>query len=541
MFEKYFENKKLSKNDSEQRAQQLETISQRQTETIKHLQAQIGGAFSADFKDFPGLAIKTSFEIANPNSIRLEFASAGSIKYLKATVQMLQNDPFLALQALTTFHRQRLIRRLILSVNNLQPFNIEVSCRAGTNTYWLNVNVSVSIMNGLLYWQFIALDITEIKKSKLLAIESNEAKLIFMSKLSHTLRNPLNTIMGYAQLLHSAHENDLEIVNDLENILRGCERIDMVLKDLFDVTNLELGLFELHENTFRLDELVNYLNVSYEKNAIDRGVKVEFSSDVPQVSIRADETRLKQAIANLLSSAIDRSSEGVIHFSCNSQLQDSSLHATISIIDSGKELSKEMIDRVFNPKDSLLEVANRSLTKGEPELRVVREIIEKLGGSLGILSNTPKGNKIQIRISFPLSIAPITSQHQQNLEKLEKLKILVVDDSVTNRQILVNYLEQKGHQIFESVNGLDAIKAANEVIPDVIFMDLDMPGLSGLNASISIRNLDSSVRNAYIVATTGQVFDRDQRAAREAGMDDFLAKPYNFNKVNEILSHFNYD
>ena len=92
----------------------------------------------------------------------------------------------------------------------------------------------------------------------------------------------------------------------------------------------------------------------------------------------------------------------------------------------------------------------------------------------------------------------------------------------------------------ESANGADAIQMAHDLVPDVIFMDLDMPGLSGLNASVAIRELDGVARDAYIVATTGQVFDRDKRAAKEAGMDDFLAKPYNFSKVNEILNHFSY-
>jgi CheY-like chemotaxis protein len=81
---------------------------------------------------------------------------------------------------------------------------------------------------------------------------------------------------------------------------------------------------------------------------------------------------------------------------------------------------------------------------------------------------------------------------------------------------------------------------AQKIIPDVIFMDLDMPGLSGLNASVAIRNLDSIAREAFIVATTGQVFERDKRDAKAAGMDDFLAKPYNFSKVNDVLCHFSY-
>jgi len=283
------------------------------------------------------------------------------------------------------------------------------------------------------------------------------------------------------------------------------------------------------------------LNSSYEKQATDKGVEVLFVSEVPQVQVRADETRLKQALANLLSGAIDRSPEGKVSFSCKSQLQDSRLHSTILINDSGAELGLDLIDRVFNPRDSLLDVANQTLGKGEAELRVVREIIEKLGGSLGISSSGSTGNTLQVRLSLPIFNETGVAQAKAEIENCELLKVLVVDDSVTNRRILVNYLEQKGHQVVESANGLDAIKTAQDLIPDVIFMDLEMPGLSGLNASVAIRELESPARDAFIVATTGQVFDRDQRAAREAGMDDFLGKPYNFNKVNEILKHFSYE
>ncbi len=532
---------KASQKLLEKKVQDLEALSQRQSEMIKHLQAQVSGSFSADFKGFPGVALKISFDIAEQKTIKLEFASAGSIKYLKATSQMLFSDPLLGLQALTEFHRRRLIRKLTLSTHTLQPFSVEVSCRSETGTYWLRVSVSTSVMKGRVYWQFIALEITEIKKAKLLALESNEAKLLFMSKLSHTLRNPLNTIMGYAQLLHASHEDELESQKDIENILRGCERIDMVLKDLFDVTNLELGIFELHENNFNLNDFLSSLNSSYEKQATDKGVEVLFVSEVPQVQVRADEIRLKQALANLLSGAIDRSSEGKVNFSCKSQLQDSSLHSTIWISDSGVELGEDLIDRIFNPRDSLLDVANQTLGKGEAELRIVREIVEKLGGSLGISSNSSIGNVFQVRLSLPITNVAGVAQAKVEKENYEPLKVLVVDDSVTNRRILVSYLEQKGHHVTESANGLDAIKTASVLVPDVIFMDLEMPGLSGLNAAVAIRNLESGARDAFIVATTGQVFDRDQRAAREAGMDDFLGKPYNFNKVNEILKHFSYE
>lgn len=533
--------KKASENLLQKKLEELQMLSQRQSEMIKHLQTHVRGSFSADFKDFPGFSLKTSFDLAEKNTLKLEFASAGSIKYLKATPQMLLSDPLLGLQALTEFHRCRLIRMLMLSTHNLQPFSVEVSCKSETGTYWLSVSVSTSVMKGRVYWQFIALDITEIKKAKLLAVESNEAKLLFMSKLSHTLRNPLNTIMGYAQLLHASHEDDLDSQKDIENILRGCERIDMILKDLFDVTNLELGVFELHENNFNLNDLLSSLNSTYEKQATDKGVEVLFVSDVPQVQVRADEMRFKQALANLLSGAIDRSPEGKVSFSCKAQLQDSRLHSTILINDSGAELGLDLIDRVFNPRDSLLDVANQTLGKGEAELRVVREIVEKLGGSLGISSNNSTGNTLQVRLSLPISNATGVAHEKAEIENCEPLKVLVVDDSVTNRRILVSYLEQKGHQVVESANGLDAIKTARDLVPDVIFMDLEMPGLSGLNASVAIRSLESAARDAFIVATTGQVFDRDKHAAREAGMDDFLAKPYNFNKVNEILKHFSYE
>jgi len=542
MFEK-FRVSKSTEVGLKQNIKDLENQLERQSEVISHLQSQVSSSFSADFKDFPGVALKMSFPIADPKELRLEFASSGAIRYLKASPQMLLESPLLVLDAFTQTHRTRLIRKLRLSPHNFQPFNLEMSCRSEVGMYWLNVSVNTSVMNGRVYWQFIALDVTEIKKAKLLAIESNEKKLLFMSKLSHTLRNPLNTIMGYAQLLHGSNEGNSEVQKDVEVILEGCERIDMILSDLFDVTNLELGVFELSEKKFDFKDLIDSVEQTYRKKAVDKGIQVVYASNSPSVQVRADDARLKQALANLLSNAIDRSSGREIIFSCESDLSDASLHSTILITDSGVSLSKESVARIFNQSDSLLDVDDHgsdSYVRGEPELRVVKAIIEKLGGSLGISSSMTHGNTFKVRISLPVVNGETSAVKQVHVEKQHTLKILVVDDSVTNRRILSSYLEQKGHFVTESANGADAIQMAHDVVPDVIFMDLDMPGLSGLNASIAIRQLDGVERDAYIVATTGQVFDRDKRAAKEAGMDDFLAKPYNFSKVNEILNHFSY-
>ena len=543
MFEKLMKSKS-SQDKLIQKIHELETHAKRQSEIIQHLQSQVSGGFSADFKDFPGLALKTSFSVSDAKELKLEFASSGAIKYLKATPQMLRESPRLALDALTQEHRTRLIRKLISSTHNLQPFSLEVSCRSDVGTYWLNVSVNTSVMSGRVYWQFIALDITEIKKSKALALESNETKLLFMSKLSHTLRNPLNTIMGYAQLLQSSTEGETAAQNDVEVILQGCERMDMILNDLFDITNLELGVFELNERNFSLRDLLDSLTSSYAKQAADKGIALVYDANLPLIQVRSDEQRIKQALANLLTIAINRSPVGTLKFSCSSELRESSLHSTISIVDSGAILNADAIERIFDGRNSLLNAdqpnTNALVTKGESELRVVKKIIEKLGGSFGITSTPTQGSIFQVRISLPVSgVDPNAIKHVET-EKQEVLKILVVDDSITNRRILSTFLEQKGHFVSESANGADAVQIAQEIIPDVIFMDLDMPGLSGLNASVAIRNLDSVAREAFIVATTGQVFERDKRDAKEAGMDDFLAKPYNFSKVNDILSHFSY-
>lgn len=543
MFEKFMKSKS-NQDKLINKIHELEAHAKRQSEIIQHLQSQVSGGFSADFKDFPGLALKTSFSISNAKELKLEFASSGAIKYLKATPQMLRESPPLALDALTQEHRTRLIRKLVLSTHNLQPFSLEVSCRSDVGTHWLNVIVNTSVMSGRVYWQFIALDITEIKRSKALALESNETKLLFMSKLSHTLRNPLNTIMGYAQLLRSSTEGETAAENDIEVILQGCERMDMILNDLFDITNLELGVFELNEKNFSLRNLLDSLTSSYAKQAEDKGIALVYDANVPLIQVRSDEQRIKQALANLLTISIKRSPVGAVNFSCSSELRESSLHSTISILDSGEIVNAAAIERIFDGRHSLLNAdqhnTNALVTNSESELRVVKKIIEKLGGTFGITSTTAQGTIFQVRISLPLSGVDPNAIKQIHTEKQVALKILVVDDSITNRRILSTFLEQRGHSVSESANGVDAVKMAQEIIPDVIFMDLDMPGLSGLNASVAIRNLDCVAREAFIVATTGQVFERDKRDAKEAGMDDFLAKPYNFSKVNDILSHFSY-
>lgn len=515
----------------------LEAKLQRQQEVISHLQTQLMGSFTADFKDFPGLAIKISFPISDPADLRMDFASTGVKKYLSVTPDMLLESPMLALSALSEHHQRRLMRRLVLSTRNLQPFMVRLSTKSNNQLHWLNVTVSTSVSSGRVLWQFIAMDVTAITLSRELAVRSNKAKLLFISKLSHTLRNPLNTIMGYAQLIDGCSDVNQEVSSDANIILQSCERIDTILNDVFDATNLELGLFNATEKNFNLKDLIQSLHESYNMHAVDQGITLTSSVDVPSVDIRSDPERLKQAIGNLLSNAIRCSEKGEVKFSCFTEINQARLHATITVSDTGAGMRDDQLASLLeSTTDSLLE----DHVDGISDLRIAKMIVERLGGTFGATSVLDSGSTFKIRISFPVAISQPKLIGMPVATKFEPLRILIADDSVTNRKILASYLEQKGHVIVEAPNGLDAIQKARDFIPNIIFMDLDMPSVSGLDATMFIRRMDSEVKNTYIVAMTGQVFERDRSAAKDAGMDDFLAKPFNFSKVNKIIDLFSY-
>jgi signal transduction histidine kinase/CheY-like chemotaxis protein len=522
----------------------LEIKIQRQQEIIAHLQSQISGSFTADFKDFPGLAVKASFLISDPAQFRIDFASAGAKKYLSATPDMLREYPMMAFTCLSQHHQRRLIRRLALSTRNLQPFMVKISTKSNNHLNWLNVTVSTTVSNGRVCWQFIAIDVSAITNAKNLAVRSNDAKLLFISKLSHTLRNPLNTIMGYSQLIEASDDVNIDVLNDAKTILQSCERIDTILNDVFDATNIELGVFSAIEKNFNLRDLISGLHESYNMQAIDQGSILISHFDIPQVDIRSDPERLKQALGNLLSNAIRHSEMGEIIFSCTTEINNARLHATITITDTGVGIEHEKLSALLNSRESLLEVHESSVSKdfigSGSGLRISKMIVERLGGTFGATSIRGVGTTFKIRISFPVTVSRLKLDHLQIDNKSGPLKILIADDSVTNRKILSSFLTQKGHVVVESPDGLDAIKRASDFVPNIIFMDLDMPNVSGLDATMAIRSLDSEVRNTYIVAMTGQVFERDRSAAKDAGMDDFLAKPYNFSMVNKIIDLFSY-
>jgi len=359
--------------------------------------------------------------------------------------------------------------------------------------------------------------------------------------LSHELRNPLAAISNVAHVMKASPAIDPQLRWARDVLGRQTGHLTRLIDDLLDVSRITRGKVTLRREPIELKSVVAAAVETTRTLITQRGHALQV--DVPEeaIPVLGDRVRLTQVVDNVLTNAAKYTQEGGRITVALEIAAGTPEEALIRVRDTGVGIAAEMLPNLFQ----LFRRADDSLARSEGGLGIglalARGLIEMHGGRIEAFSDGPgKGSEFVIRLPRANGAvetpeaqprqAPLPCEQRED----RQLKVLVVDDSVDSAESMAIILEMSGHSVRKAHNGPDALRAASEYRPDVVLMDIGMPGMSGHEVAQKLRETPA-MREVVLIAMTGYGRQVDREQSRAAGFDHHLVKPLDFDKLNEVL------
>ncbi|WP_046114639.1 ATP-binding protein [Aquincola tertiaricarbonis] len=370
-----------------------------------------------------------------------------------------------------------------------------------------------------------------LQEAKRAADAANQAKSRYITTISHELRTPLNSILGYAQLLEEDEAMPEHRKRAVSVIRRGGDHLLSLIEGTLDIARIEGGKFNLSPQPMRFRECVHELSRLFELQAAGKGIAFEpqIADSLPDV-VRADEKRLRQILINVLGNAVKFTAQGRVAFRVTWARE----LARFEIEDSGPGMSDAELERVFEPfmRGS---AAGMSASGGTGlGLTIAKMLTDLMGGEMTVKSQLGAGSKFTIRLFLPemraaLAMPAIVQQRRTGYVGPRR-KVLVVDNEELDRGFLASVLEPLGFEVAQAASGEEALARVEGLAPDVILMDLAMPGIDGWETLRRLRAQGLSAAPAAIVSANA--FDKGLENDVGIAPEDFMVKPV---RVGELL------
>ncbi|HEV2008705.1 MAG TPA: PAS domain S-box protein, partial [Burkholderiales bacterium] len=377
----------------------------------------------------------------------------------------------------------------------------------------------------------------ELESAIAAADKANLAKSNFLSSMSHELRTPLNAILGFAQLMESdSPEPTPSQAANIGQILQAGWYLLELINEILDLAMIESGRLSWSLEPMSLTEVMLECKTMIEPQAQKRGIRITFPKVDSPCFIRADRTRVKQVLINLLSNAIKYNQVGgsvVVECSASGPQR-----IRVNVKDSGAGLSPEQLAQLFQPFNRLGQEASAEEGTGIG-LMVTKRLVELMGGAIGVESTVGEGSVFWIELlvaavpQLAVDQAEHTAPAQPQARSGAALRtLLYVEDNPANLQLVERIIARRPDmRLLSAINGNLGIELARASLPDVILMDINLPGMSGTKA-MQILRADPATAHIPVVALSANAIPRDVERGLQAGFFRYLTKPI---KVNEFL------
>jgi two-component system, sensor histidine kinase len=369
---------------------------------------------------------------------------------------------------------------------------------------------------------------------------ANLAKSAFLANMSHEIRTPFHGMLGMMSLLQEGGLSPKQAVY-LDTARESAHHLLTILNDILDLSQLESGRLHVAPQTVDLPHLIAQVDPLMRVQAQAKGLEleVELAPDVPRW-VRADPTRVKQILFNLLSNALKFTAHGRVVLSVSTGAEG---QLDFSVTDSGVGMDAEMIGRLFQRFAQGDASPSRRSGGAGLGLEISRDLARLMGGDITVRSTPGAGSTFTVSLPLPSASPPALHSEDAGLpgtDSTPPLRVLVAEDHPVNRAYLEAVLDKLGHHAVFAADGDGAVRAMQAQPAgaefDVVLMDLHMPGMDGFTAARTIRAMPAPRGRVPIVALTADAFQTSRHLAREAGMDGFLTKPAHLPQLREALA-----
>lgn len=379
------------------------------------------------------------------------------------------------------------------------------------------------------------------------ADSENRAKTEFMNRMSHDIRTPINGIMGMVDIIRKNRDDWGKVDDSLDKIQLSTRHLLELVSDVLDMSKLEAGMFEIHEDVFDMNELMDEVAALVDAQLVESSIThCKHRSNIQHTALKGSSLQLRRIMVNLLSNAIkyNKPNGTIDTYAEELSCDGTTVWYEFKIVDTGIGMSEEFIkEQLFKPFTQEKNDA-RTLYRGTGlGMSIVKALLDKMGGSIEVESQLGEGSTFTFRLPFKVDENAIETKKEEQSsgeQKLEGKQILLVEDNEINMEIAEFYLKELGIVVDKAWNGKEAIDKFKESAPgtyDLILMDIMMPVMGGREAARRIRTLERpDAETVRIYAMTAQVSSESVHKCLASGMNGHIAKPIDESKLREILT-----
>jgi len=379
------------------------------------------------------------------------------------------------------------------------------------------------------------------------AQEASESKSQFLANMSHEIRTPMNGIIGFADVL--ADEDMAEEHKEYVTVIRNCGRELLVLiNDILDFSKIEANKLATDVTKFSLAELLNSVESFMRPKVVEKGLELRVveSPGLPG-EISTDPVRLKQCLVNLVGNAIKFTEVGHIHINVSIHEENGEPHIRFDVEDTGIGIPKDKQSAVFEVFTQADGSHTRRYGGSGLGLTITKRLAEILGGRLTITSVEGEGSTFSLVLPVGVDASKdgfldrhnlaeeLRSDRDKSAEAAFSGRVLVAEDSLTNRTLVELLLKRMGIEVTIAVDGNEAVQKAQNEAFDLILMDMQMPNLNGYEATKTLRKAGFSTP---IVALTANAMKGDDKKCLAAGCDDYISKPLDRARLLEVIGKY---